>query len=90
MAPLLESLEKMTWTFLSVFRRPRWPIIITQAGKTNIPPATSVALKEKRGKNVPKQSSNFIALFLVALFSLYQSQHQHFIEHYQFHYLASY
>lgn len=57
--------------------------------KSNIAPATSGALKEKEKKH-SKQSSNFITLFLVALFSpSLQSQH-HFIEHYQFHYLASY
>lgn len=36
--------------------------------ESNIPPVTPAALKEKKRKKHSKQSSNFITLFLVALF----------------------
>lgn len=57
--------------------------------ESNIPPATPAALKEKKKKNIPgnlQTSSLYFWLFF--FFACVQSQH--FTEHYQFHYLASY
>lgn len=62
-----ESLEKITWTLLSVSRRPSWSVIITQAGKTNIPPATCTKRKDRGKKmlqnNLPTSSLYFWWLF---------------------------
>lgn len=69
-----EYLIELQWKVLRKWRKcfkrlqeAELAVIITRAGKTNIPPATSVALKEKREKmfqnNLPTLSLYFWWLF---------------------------
>lgn len=58
--------------------------------ESNIPPATLAALKEKK-KNIPGNLQTSSLYFWWLFFFFFPSvQSQHFPEHYQFHYLASY